>query len=114
MSARASAAYGWHVEHVNDANDLASLDKAFAAFCSRTDAPTLIIVDSHIGYGAPHKQDTAAAHGEPLGDDEIRLDQAQLRLAGGRAVPRARRRARAFRRRASASAAPSTGRTGRS
>jgi transketolase len=66
-------AYGWHVEHVKDANDIASLDKAFAAFCSRTDAPTMIIVDSHIGYGAPHKQDTAAAHGEPLGADEIRL-----------------------------------------
>jgi transketolase len=66
-------AYGWHVEHVKDANDIPSLDKAFAAFCSRTDAPTLIIVDSHIGFGAPHKQDTAAAHGEPLGADEIRL-----------------------------------------
>ena len=66
-------AYGWHVEHVKDANDIASLDKAFAAFCSRTDAPTMIIVDSHIGFGAPHKQDTAAAHGEPLGADEIRL-----------------------------------------
>ena len=58
-----------------------------------TDRPTLIIVDSHIGYGSPHKQDTHAAHGEPLGDDEIARDQAALRLARGREVPRARRRA---------------------
>ena len=69
------------------------------------DRPTLIIVDSHIGYGAPHKQDTSAAHGEPLGEEEIRADQAALRLAGGREVPRARRRARALRGAASASAA---------
>jgi transketolase len=66
-------AYGWHVEHVKDANDREALDKALAAFNSRTDAPTMIVVDSHIGFGAPHRQDTAAAHGEPLGADEVRL-----------------------------------------
>ena len=62
-----------------------------------TDRPTLIIVDSHIGYGAPTKQDTHAAHGEPLGEEEIKPRQALLRLAGGREVPGARRRARALR-----------------
>lgn len=66
-------AYGWHVEHVTDANDTAQFAKALAGFRGRSDAPTMIVVDSHIGYGAPHKQDTAAAHGEPLGADEIKL-----------------------------------------
>jgi len=66
-------AYGWHVEHVNDANDREALAKALAEFNSRTDAPTFIVVNSHIGYGAPNKQDTAAAHGEALGADEVRL-----------------------------------------
>ena len=56
--------------------------------------PTLIILDSHIGYGSPHKQDTAAAHGEPLGDEEVRLTKRSLRLARGREVPGARRRLR--------------------
>jgi transketolase len=65
--------YGWDVTRVGDANDLAMLDRAFATAKKTTDRPTLIIVDSHIGYGAPHKQDTHAAHGEPLGDEEIRL-----------------------------------------
>ena len=66
-------AYGWHVEHVGDANDREWLAQAYAAFKAKNDAPTLIVVDSHIGFGAPHKQDTAAAHGEPLGADEIKL-----------------------------------------
>ena len=66
-------AYGWNVEHVGDANDTGQIAKALAAFRATDDVPTLIIVDSHIGYGAPHKQDTAAAHGEPLGVEEIRL-----------------------------------------
>ena len=59
--------------------------RAFEAFRATRDRPTLIIVDSHIGYGSPDKQDTPAAHGEPLGEDEVRADQARLRLAGGRA-----------------------------
>jgi transketolase len=65
--------YGWNVTRVNDANDLEMLARAFQTFQSTGDRPTLIIVDSHIGYGAPHKQDTSGAHGEPLGEDEIRL-----------------------------------------
>ncbi len=66
------AAYGWHVEHVRDANDTAALERALDAFERTTDRPTLIVVDSHIGYGAPHKQDSREAHGEPLGEDEVR------------------------------------------
>ena len=65
-------AYGWNVTRVGDANDLAMLDRAFDTFKSTKGRPTLIVVDSHIGYGAPTKQDTHAAHGEPLGEQEIR------------------------------------------
>jgi transketolase len=66
-------AYNWNVTRVGDANDLDQLDRAFATFLRTPDRPTLIIVDSHIGWGAPHKQDTSAAHGEPLGEEEVRL-----------------------------------------
>lgn len=65
--------YGWNVTRVGDANDLEMLERAFTAFKNTHDRPTLIIVDSHIAYGAPNKQDTSAAHGEPLGEEEIRL-----------------------------------------
>ena len=65
--------YGWNVWRVGDANDLDMLHRAFEVFLETKDRPTLIIVDSHIGYGAPNKQDTSAAHGEPLGEDEIKL-----------------------------------------
>ena len=65
--------YGWNVQRVGDANDIDRLVDAFESFDATTDRPTMIIVDSHIGWGAPHKQDTASAHGEPLGDEEIRL-----------------------------------------
>jgi transketolase len=65
--------YGWNVTRVGDANDLKMLDRAFTTFKNTTDRPTLIIVDSHIAYGAPNKQDTSAAHGEPLGKEEIKL-----------------------------------------
>jgi transketolase len=71
MAARFRA-YGWNVERVGDANDIGRLAEAFKAFRGAS-VPTLIIVDSHIGFGAPHKQDTASAHGEPLGEEEIRL-----------------------------------------
>jgi transketolase len=64
---------GWNVTRVGDANDLEMLSRAFEVSRRTEDRPTLIIVDSHIGYGAPSKQDTSAAHGEPLGDEEIRL-----------------------------------------
>jgi len=66
-------AYGWNVTRVGDANDLDMLARAFDTFKKETDRPTLIIVDSHIAFGAPNKQDTHAAHGEPLGEEEIRL-----------------------------------------
>ena len=65
--------YGWNVTRVADANDLEMLGRAFEVFQKTTDRPTLIMVDSHIGYGSPHKQDTNAAHGEPLGEEEVRL-----------------------------------------
>ncbi len=64
--------YGWNVTRVGDANDTGLLARAFEEFRAETGRPTLIVVDSHIGYGAPHKQDTAAAHGEPLGEEEAR------------------------------------------
>jgi transketolase len=64
--------YGWNVTRVGDANDTDLISRAFEEFEREEGRPTLIIVDSHIGYGAPHKQDTAAAHGEPLGEDEVR------------------------------------------
>lgn len=66
-------AYGWNVVRVSDANDLTQLSTAYQAFLDTEDRPTLIIVQSHIGYGAPHKQDTAKAHGEPLGAEEVHL-----------------------------------------
>jgi transketolase len=66
-------AYGWNVTRVSDANDLDQIARAFRAADAVTDRPTLIIVQSHIGYGAPHKQDSPEAHGEPLGDEEVRL-----------------------------------------
>ena len=65
--------YGWNVTRVGDANDLEMLERALRTFKQTSDRPTLVIVDSHIAYGAPNKQDTSAAHGEPLGAEEIRL-----------------------------------------
>ena len=66
---------GWHwnVQHVGDVNDLAELDRAIRTAQAETERPTLIIVNSHIGYGSPHKQDTAEAHGEALGVEEVKL-----------------------------------------
>jgi transketolase len=66
-------AYGWNVVHVGDANDAERLVQALEQFRSANDVPTMIVVESHIGFGAPHKQDTNSAHGEPLGEEEIRL-----------------------------------------
>ena len=68
--------YGWNVTRVGDANDLAMLTRAFATFHATTDRPTLIIVDSHIGYGS-RKQDTHGVHGAPLGEDEIKYVKRQ-------------------------------------
>ena len=64
--------YGWNVERVGDANDLGLIERALAEFGAEQERPTLIVVDSHIGYGSPHKVDTSAAHGEPLGVEEVR------------------------------------------
>ena len=66
-------AYGWNVLRVGDANDVERIENMLAIFRKTQDRPTFIIVDSHIGYGSPHKQDSAEAHGEPLGEDEVRL-----------------------------------------
>jgi transketolase len=66
-------AYRWNVLHVADANDTSAVAEALNTFKATGDRPTLIIVDSHIAFGAPHKQDTSAAHGEPLGAEEVRL-----------------------------------------
>ena len=93
------AGYGWAVQHVADANDLDALGAAFAAFRAETSRPTLIVVDSVIGYGAPNKQGTHAAHGEPLGEEEVRAakrfygwpedetfrvpDEVRVHIAGG-------------------------------
>jgi len=66
-------AYGWHVLRVSDANDIERIEDSLHKAGNNTGRPTLIVLDSHIGYGSPHKQDTPEAHGEPLGDEEIRL-----------------------------------------
>jgi transketolase len=66
-------AYEWNVLRVGDANDLDRIEQAISVFQATKGRPTLIILDSHIGYGSPHRQDTAAAHGEPLGEEEVRL-----------------------------------------
>jgi transketolase len=65
--------YGWHVTRVSDANDLLQLSRGYKDFLNHNDKPTLIVIDSHIGYGSPHKQDSYEAHGEPLGEAEIKL-----------------------------------------
>ncbi|HTB93160.1 MAG TPA: transketolase [Candidatus Sulfotelmatobacter sp.] len=65
--------YGWNVTRVSDANDLLQLSRGYKTFLNTTDKPTLIVVDSHIGYGSPHKQDSYEAHGEPLGEAEVKL-----------------------------------------
>jgi transketolase len=65
--------YHWNVLRVGDANDLERIEDALAVFRTTTGRPTLIILDSHIGYGSPHEVDTAAAHGEPLGEEEVKL-----------------------------------------
>jgi transketolase len=65
--------YGWNVLRVGDANDIDRIEQALEVFKNTNGRPTFIVFDSHIGYGSPHKQDTPEAHGEPLGDEEIRL-----------------------------------------
>jgi transketolase len=72
------AAYGWHVQSVDNGNDLAAIDKAIRAARDETQRPSLILVRTHIGYGSPHKQDTFEAHGSPLGEEEVRLTKQNL------------------------------------
>ncbi len=72
------AAFGWHVQRIADGNDLASVANAIRAAREENERPSLIDVQTHIGYGSPHKQDTAAAHGEPLGAEEVRLTKERL------------------------------------
>jgi len=73
-------AYDWNVLRVGDANDIDRIQHAYDVFRKTTGRPTLIILDSHIGYGSPHRQDTAAAHGEPLGEEEsIQVSRARHR-----------------------------------
>jgi len=67
------AAYEWHVQKVADGNDVAAIDAALAAAKAETGRPSLIAVRTHIGWGSPHKQDSAGAHGAPLGADEVKL-----------------------------------------
>jgi transketolase len=66
-------AYGWNVLRVTDANDINKIEQTLATFRATKNRPTFVVLDSHIGYGSPHKQDTPEAHGEPLGDEEIKL-----------------------------------------
>jgi len=71
-------AYGWHVQKVDDGNDLEAIETAITEAQKETGRPSLIAVRTHIGYGSPNKQDKAAAHGEPLGTEEIRLTKENL------------------------------------
>ncbi len=75
-AAKRFEAYGWHVLHVADVNDLSAIDDAIAAAKAQAKRPTMIITRTHIGFGSPNRQDTAKAHGEPLGKDEIALTKA--------------------------------------
>jgi len=72
------AAYGWHVQKVADGNDVDAVDAAITAAKAETGMPSLIAVRTHIGFGSPHKQDSAGAHGAPLGPDEVKLTKENL------------------------------------
>jgi len=77
-TAKRFEAYGWHTQRVTDGNDLAALGNAIQAAKRTTDKPSLIIIRTHIGWGSPHKQDSAEAHGAPLGVDEVKLTKQNL------------------------------------
>jgi len=76
--ARRFASYGWHTQAIGDGNDLDAIDRALRAARAETERPSLILVRTHLGYGAPNKQDTFEAHGSPLGEDEVRLTKRNL------------------------------------
>ena len=92
-------AYGWHVQTVDDVNDLDALRAAIKAAQDEEERPSLIRVKTIIGWPAPNKQGTSKAHGSPLGEDEVRAREGGARLGPGRALPRARRRLRGVQRR---------------
>lgn len=71
-------AYGWHIQHVKDVNDVDALQNAVEVAQKTADKPSLIVTDTHIGYGSPHKQDTAGVHGSPLGEEEVKLTKKNL------------------------------------
>ena len=77
-SAKRFESYGWHVQRIADGNDLTAIDAAIAHAKRVTDRPSLIIVRTHIAWGSPHKQDTAEAHGAPLGADEVKATKQNL------------------------------------
>jgi transketolase len=70
--------YNWHVQHIEDVNDLGAIDKAVKAAQLVTDKPSIIVTKTHIGFGSPHKQDTSEAHGSPLGEEEVKLTKKNL------------------------------------
>jgi transketolase len=76
--AKRFAAYGWHTQSVEDGNNLDAIDRAIRAARQETERPSLLLVRTHIGYGSPHKQDTFAAHGSPLGEAEVKLTKQHL------------------------------------
>ena len=71
-------AYGWHTQSIDDGNDVGAIDSAIRTARQETERPSLILVRTHIGYGSPHKQDTFAAHGSPLGEEEVKLTKQNL------------------------------------
>ncbi len=71
-------AYGWHVQYLNDVNDLKAMDIALKAAQNISDKPSIIVTKTHIGFGSPNKQDTSAAHGSPLGEGEVKLSKKNL------------------------------------
>jgi transketolase len=77
-TAKRFEAYGWQVLHIDDVNDLGQIDRAVAAAKAEKSRPTLVVTKTHIGFGSPNRQDTAKAHGEPLGKDEIKLTKEKL------------------------------------
>jgi len=70
-------AYNWHVQHIEDGNDIEAIEKAITN-AQKDERPSIIVTKTHIGYGSPNKQDTAAAHGSPLGEDEVKLTKKNL------------------------------------
>jgi len=71
-------AYGWHVQHVEDVNDLNAIETAVKNAQAANDKPSIIVTKTHIGFGSPHKQDTSGAHGSPLGEEEVKLTKKNL------------------------------------